>query len=158
LSIDLDILDRLAAIVQRTPLKTLEYKALGQRIRLTKAGAEAFSAPPQRPASPSLPVRCDATALASASAATSAPAVAVEPAKRHVVCAGLNGSFCSAPGPGQPPYVRVGDQVSEGQVLGVVEAMKMLNEIEADRAGCVVRILVEDGASVQPTTPLFEIE
>lgn len=79
-------------------------------------------------------------------------------ATKHTVAAGMTGTFYRSPAPEQPPFVAVGDSVTEGQTLAIVEAMKLLNPIEADRSGRVTEILVSDGASVSPDTPLFVLE
>ncbi|SOY93374.1 conserved hypothetical protein [Cupriavidus taiwanensis] len=81
-----------------------------------------------------------------------------ETATSHRVFAGMTGTFYRSPAPSQPAFVSVGDIVEEGQTVAIVEAMKLLNPIEADRAGRVSDILVDDGAAVSPDTPLFVIE
>lgn len=70
----------------------------------------------------------------------------------------MAGTFYRSPGPGQPHFVKVGDKVQKGQVICIVEAMKLMNEIEADRSGTIVEILVEDGKPVAIDTPLFVIK
>ncbi|GMH20560.1 hypothetical protein Nepgr_022401 [Nepenthes gracilis] len=70
----------------------------------------------------------------------------------------MAGTFYRSPGPGEPPFVKVGDKVQKGQPLCIIEAMKLMNEIEADQSGTIVDILVEDGKSVSIDTPLFLIQ
>ncbi|CAI9787153.1 unnamed protein product [Fraxinus pennsylvanica] len=70
----------------------------------------------------------------------------------------MAGTFYRSPAPGEPPFVKVGDKVQKGQVLCVIEAMKLMNEIEADQSGTIIEILVEDGKPVSVDTPLFAIE
>ncbi|XP_055832276.1 biotin carboxyl carrier protein of acetyl-CoA carboxylase 1, chloroplastic-like [Solanum dulcamara] len=70
----------------------------------------------------------------------------------------MAGTFYRSPAPGAPPFVKVGDKVQKGQVVCIIEAMKLMNEIEADQAGTVVDIVVEDGKPVSVDTPLFVIE
>jgi len=70
----------------------------------------------------------------------------------------MAGTFYRSPGPGQPSFVKVGDKVQKGQVICIVEAMKLMNEIEADRSGTIVEILVEDGKPVAVDMPLFVIK
>ncbi|MNL48516.1 Biotin carboxyl carrier protein of acetyl-CoA carboxylase [compost metagenome] len=70
----------------------------------------------------------------------------------------MSGTFYGASAPGEAPFVKVGDAVQEGQVLAVIEAMKMLNQIDTDISGRIVRIALEDGSAVTPATVLFEIE
>ncbi|XP_028054409.1 biotin carboxyl carrier protein of acetyl-CoA carboxylase, chloroplastic [Camellia sinensis] len=70
----------------------------------------------------------------------------------------MAGTFYRSPAPGEPPLVKVGDKVQKGQVLCIIEAMKLMNEIEADQSGTVVEIIAEDGKPVSVDTPLFVIE
>ncbi len=102
------------------------------------------AAPPPALSAPSAPA-----------AAASAPA-AVED-KGHVVTSPFVGTFYRKPNPDSPAYVSLNDKVDKGQVLCIVEAMKLMNEIEADVAGTVIGILVEDGAPVEYGQPLFKI-
>ncbi|GMI67438.1 biotin carboxyl carrier protein 2 [Hibiscus trionum] len=69
----------------------------------------------------------------------------------------MAGTFYRSPAPGEPPFVKVGDKVQKGQVVCIIEAMKLMNEIEADQSGTVVEILVEDGKAVSVDMPLFVI-
>jgi acetyl-CoA carboxylase biotin carboxyl carrier protein len=91
----------------------------------------------------------------------SAPAVAAAPAaveeKAHVVTSPFVGTFYRKPNPDSPAYVALNDRVEKGQVLCIVEAMKLMNEIESDAAGTVIGILVEDGAPVEYGQALFKI-
>jgi acetyl-CoA carboxylase biotin carboxyl carrier protein len=94
---------------------------------------------------------------AHASAAASAPAAAASDDKSHVVTSPFVGTFYRKPNPDSANYVSLGDKVDKGQVLCIVEAMKLMNEIEADTAGTITGILVEDGTSVEYGQPLFKI-
>lgn len=76
----------------------------------------------------------------------------------HKICSPIVGTFYRAPAPDAEPYVKVGDVVSPGTVLCIVEAMKLMNEIESDVSGKVVKILVENESPVEYNQPLFEIE
>jgi acetyl-CoA carboxylase biotin carboxyl carrier protein len=93
----------------------------------------------------------------SGGAAPAAAPPAVTP-ERQTVNAPLTGLFYTAPTPGATPYVAVGGQVAIGQVIGLIEAMKLFNEIKSDRAGRVVRVCVENGALVKAKQPLIEVE
>lgn len=97
-----------------------------------------------------------ALSAASAPAAASSSPAAVEE-KGHVVTSPFVGTFYRKPNPDSPAYVSLNDKVDKGQVLCIVEAMKLMNEIEADVAGTVIGILVEDGAPVEYGQPLFKI-
>jgi acetyl-CoA carboxylase biotin carboxyl carrier protein len=89
-----------------------------------------------------------------------APAAAPEAAQvpsGHVVTSPMVGTFYRAPSPGAAPFVNVGDTVKEGQTVCIIEAMKLLNEIECDKAGVIKEILVENGQAVEYGQPLFVI-
>ncbi|CAM6127819.1 unnamed protein product [Calypogeia fissa] len=70
----------------------------------------------------------------------------------------MAGTFYRSPGPGEPAFVKVGDRVTKGQVVCIVEAMKLMNEIEADQSGTILEILAEDGKPISMETPLFSIK
>ena len=97
-----------------------------------------------------------APAPAPAAAAAPAPAPVVDD-KAHVVTSPFVGTFYRKPNPDSPNYVSLGDKVDKGHVLCIVEAMKLMNEIEADVAGKITAILVDDGAPVEYGQPLFKI-
>jgi len=86
--------------------------------------------------------------------------VSTEPAvpAGRVVTSPMVGVFYAAPGPEAAPYVSVGDEVKKGQVLCIVEAMKLMNEIESEYSGRIIRVLAENGQMVEYGQPLFEIE
>jgi acetyl-CoA carboxylase biotin carboxyl carrier protein len=101
------------------------------------------------PAGVDVPARVDLTA--------SAPAPEPEEGL-HIVRSPIVGTFYESPSPGSPPFVKAGDTLEVGQVLCIVEAMKLMNEIESDVDGVVVKILVENGQPVEYGEPLFLIE
>ena len=82
------------------------------------------------------------------------PAAPVRPA----ITAPLTGIFYSSPAPGSAPYVQVGGEVAVGQVIGLIEAMKLFNEIKSDLAGRVVKVVADNGALVKARQPLIEVE
>jgi acetyl-CoA carboxylase biotin carboxyl carrier protein len=90
------------------------------------------------------------------SAASAAPAAAAEE-DLHTVKSPIVGTFYEAPGPGALPFVKPGDQVAAGQVLCIIEAMKLMNEIESDASGEIVKVLVNNGQPVEYGQPLFAI-
>lgn len=98
-------------------------------------------------------------ALAPVSAAASAPVVPAAPPEfqGHVVKAPMVGTFYRSPNPGAAPFVEIGQSVKEGEPLCIIEAMKLLNEIETDKSGVVKEILVENGEPVEYGQPLFVI-
>ncbi|MFI7575578.1 acetyl-CoA carboxylase biotin carboxyl carrier protein [Micromonospora sp. NPDC049497] len=87
-----------------------------------------------------------------------APAVAPEPVHRLAVRSPIVGTFYRAPEPGAAPFVAVGDVIRPGQVVGIVEAMKLMNEVTADRAGRVVEVLADDGQPVEYDQPLLALD
>jgi acetyl-CoA carboxylase biotin carboxyl carrier protein len=90
-----------------------------------------------------------------------APATAETPVvvlDGHIVTAPMIGTFYSSPSPGEPPFVRIGDAVQAGQTIGIIEAMKIMNEIVADRAGVVVEIFVGNAQAVEYGSPLLRLD
>jgi len=92
-----------------------------------------------------------------AKAASVAAAEAADEANLHIVKSPIVGTFYGAASPGSPPFVKVGDTVKEGQVLCIIEAMKLMNEIEADAAGVIVKQFASNGNPVEYGMPLFGI-
>lgn len=113
-------------------------------------------APAVMPAAPA-PVPAAAPVSAPADAEASAAVSAESEVKGNVVKSPLVGTFYAAPAEDADPFVKVGDSVKEGQVLAIVEAMKLMNEIESDFTGTVTEILVENGQAVEYGQPLFVI-
>jgi biotin carboxyl carrier protein len=97
-----------------------------------------------------------APAPANVPPAAEAEAVKPEPAG-HVVTAPMVGTFYTSPTPSSPPFVSVGDYVTAGQTIGIIEAMKIMNEITADRSGVVVEFLVENAQPVEYGSPLIRV-
>jgi len=144
----LALIDRLAELLHRSDLTELEVESGGTGLVLRKAVAAANGAPTAGP---------DLTG--SAGGAGSATAVG-EPAAPSVpsVKAPLTGIFYTSPAPGTAPYVQAGGEVAIGQVIGLIEAMKLFNEIKSDLAGRVIRVVPESGALVKAKQPLIEVE
>lgn len=137
---------KLADLLQETGLNEIEYEVDNQRIRVARgAGAVSVVAP-----GPAVP--CAPAAPASSAAAASD---AVPPG---AITAPMVGTVYVASEPGVPPFVKVGDQVSEGQTLLIIEAMKVMNPLAAPRAGMVTQVLVSDGQPVEYGEPLLVIE
>ena len=147
----------------------LSLKKTSDRIVQVQAPAAPVAAPVIAPAPvpAAAPVSAPAAAPVSAPAGApvNAPAGAEAPAevsaegelKGNVVKSPLVGTFYAAPAEDADPFVKVGDSVKEGQVLAIVEAMKLMNEIESDFTGTVTEILVENGQAVEYGQPLFVI-
>ena len=109
---------------------------------------------------PAAPVSSAPAAQPAASGAREgivAPAAPAADADLHVVKSPIVGTFYEAPSPGTPPFVKIGDSVQEGQVLCIIEAMKLMNEIEAEISGVLAKAFVSNGTPVEYGTPLFGI-
>ena len=152
---DLRKLKTLIDLVSESNVSELEITEAEGKVRIVKATPAVmpapitYSMPPVAPAAPAAQV----VEVASPAAAT-AP---VQPAG-HLVKSPMVGTFYRASAPGAKPFVEVGDTVKEGDTICIVEAMKILNEIEADKSGTVTQILVQNGQAVEYGQPLFAIE
>jgi len=164
---DLGQLERLLSFMTQHGLEEFEYAHGDLRIRLKKAVAAPGAAPSRTlPAAtefalPGTPARAEATPAESVRAASSeaaTPAPMASPADDlHVIKSPIVGTFYAAPNPEAGPFVKVGDTVEAGQTVCIIEAMKLMNEIEADISGEVARILVENGHPVEYGEPLFAL-
>ena len=150
----------LAEIVAAHGLSELIVDTKETTLTIRRGGAVSMAAPMAMPmhAMP-MPMHAPAPAHAHAPAPAAAPAAApaVVDDKAHTVTSPFVGTFYRKPNPDSPSYVSLNDKVEKGHVLCIVEAMKLMNEIEADVAGTVTAILVEDGQAVEYGQPLFKI-
>jgi len=155
--VDLPEVERLLDFMQKHGLEEFEYERNGFRIRLRKPSA--VPAPPIPLASAPQPAPTEAVALAHAPAPAGPSHAAPEPPREdlHVIKSPIVGTFYACPNPGADAFVAVGTRVDVGQVLCIIEAMKLMNEIESDAAGEVARIFVENGHPVEYGQPLFGI-
>jgi acetyl-CoA carboxylase biotin carboxyl carrier protein len=156
----LALVDKLTAILERSDLAELELASGGTTVILRSPAA--IERQVAVTAAPTLEVGVtheDATFGPLASAPAAARPVSTQTAAaKPSVKAPLTGIFYGAPSPGATPYVRVGDHVSVGQIIGLIEAMKLFNEIKSDLAGRVVRVCADNGALVKAKQPLIEVE
>ncbi|MEM5438478.1 acetyl-CoA carboxylase biotin carboxyl carrier protein [Paraburkholderia diazotrophica] len=154
---DLRKLKTLIDLVSESGISELEVTEGEGKVRIVKNAPPVYvqqpgNFAPQFPASASAP---GAHPEAPAVAAPATPAAAAP--QGHVVTSPMVGTFYRAPSPGADPFVQVGDSVKEGQTICIIEAMKLLNEIESDQAGVIKEILVENGQAVEYGQPLFVI-
>jgi acetyl-CoA carboxylase biotin carboxyl carrier protein len=150
----LGLIDRLADLLERSDLSELEVESGGTGLILRKPVAVA-AAPVAAPVAVARPASADAPPTAGEpSAAGRDPAASARPS----IKAPLTGIFYASPAPGTAPYVQVGGEVAVGQIIGLIEAMKLFNEIKSDLAGRVVRVVPESGALVKAKQPLIEVE
>lgn len=151
---DIRKVKKLIELLEESNIDEIEIKEGEESVRISRNGAQALAmAAPMAPtyAAPPLP--------APAPVAPAAP-VAAEPAAEkagHVVRSPMVGTFYASPAPTSAPFVEVGKSVKAGDVICIVEAMKMMNQIEADKDGKIGALLVEDGEPVEFDQPLFSI-
>jgi acetyl-CoA carboxylase biotin carboxyl carrier protein len=152
---DLRKLKKLIDLVQESGIAELEVTEGEERVKIVRSGRGSAEGGPAGPAVFAAP-----PAPAAASAAT-APVTAAEPAaapEGHAVKSPMVGTFYRASAPDAKPFVEVGDTVKAGQTICIIEAMKLMNEIESDKDGVVKAILAENGQPVEYGEPLFVIE
>ncbi len=150
---DLRKLKKLIDLVEESGIAELEVTEGEEKVRIVKHGTP-LAASQTYAAAPAMPAPA---AIAAAPAGTvAAPAENALP-EGHVVKAPMVGTFYRAASPGADPFIEIGATVKEGQTLCIIEAMKLLNEIESDCAGVVKAILVENGQPVEYGEPLFII-
>lgn len=155
---DIQKIKKLIELVEESGISEIEIRENEDSVRISRkletpatqqqyvvhAPAPVMHAPAHQPAPAAAPT-------------ASAPAAAAVPAG-HTVNSPMVGTLYRAPAPTQPPFVEIGSKVKTGDTLCIVEAMKMLNQIEADKAGTVTAILAENGQTVEFGQPLFVIE
>ncbi|WP_374621734.1 acetyl-CoA carboxylase biotin carboxyl carrier protein [Pandoraea sp.] len=151
---DLRKLKTLIDLVAESGISELEVTEGEGKVRIVKAPPQLIAAPMQM-AMPAVAPQAAAQAPAALAPAPAAVAPAVP--QGHIVTSPMVGTFYRAPSPGADPFAQVGDSVKEGQTLCIIEAMKLLNEIESDKAGVIKEILVENGQAVEYGQPLFVI-
>lgn len=149
---DLRKLKKLIDLVEESGIAEIEVTEGEEKVRITRATAAqpVFAAPAAIAPVATAPV-----------AAAPAPAVSASPAVRDLSNAQKSpmvGTFYRAPGPNAPAFVEIGQQVKAGDTLCIIEAMKLMNEIEAEKSGVIKEILVDNGTPVEYGEPLFIIE
>jgi len=152
---DLRKLKTLIDLVSESNVSELEITEAEGKVRIVKGGPAVVHAAAQPQM---MPAAVAAPALAAAPAPAPAAAAAPQVPAGHTVKSPMVGTFYRASAPGAKSFVEVGAQVKEGDTICIIEAMKILNEIEADKSGTVTQILVENGQAVEYGQPLFIIE
>ncbi len=148
---DLRKLKTLIDLVSESNVSELEITEAEGKVRIVKGGGVVVQ---QMMAQPMM---AQPVAAAAAPVAEAAPAAAAAPAG-HAVKSPMVGTFYRSSSPGAKPFIEIGAQVKEGETLCIIEAMKILNEIEADKSGTVTRVMAENGQAVEYGQPLFVIE
>jgi len=152
---DLRKLKTLIDLVSESNVSELEITEAEGKVRIVKSAPAGFAAPVSYTVAPA-PQAAPAVAAVEPQAAA-VPAAAAEPTG-HIVKSPMVGTFYRSSSPGAKPFVELGDTIKEGETICIVEAMKILNEIEADKSGTVTQILVDNGQAVEYGQPLYVIE
>ena len=139
----LQLVDRLTVLLELSDLAELEVEAGGTGLVLRKPSALTRDPGPAVTVDVGPPVE---------------PPVAAAPPERPSIKAPLTGIYYGSPAPGSAPFVTIGNEVAVGTVIGLIEAMKLFNEIKSDLAGRVIRVVAESGALVKAKQPLIEVE
>lgn len=151
---DIRSIRKLIEIVEQSDIAEIEIKEGEHNIRITRSQEPVYvSAPAPAPVH-----AAPAAAPVAAPVAEAAAPVAEAAPSGHTVKSPMFGTFYSAPSPEAAPFVKVGDQVSEGDTLCIIEAMKIMNPIEADKSGVIKHIMGVNGEPVEFDQPLFIIE
>jgi len=153
---DLRKLKTLIDLVSESNVSELEITEAEGKVRIVKSAPVVAAAPVTYSMTPSnmVPQVAQPAEAAPAAAVAAAPAAPVG----HTVKSPMVGTFYRSSSPGAKPFVEVGDTIKEGETICIVEAMKILNEIEADKSGTVTQILVDNGQAVEYGQPMFVIE
>ena len=157
---ELEQLEQLLQFMSEHNLEEFEYSHGDLRIRLKKPSPVAAVAVPRQMSAPEIIVPAAALAASAPIASSSPVPTATETRSTedlHLVKSPIVGTYYESPSPGAEPFVKVGGYVETGQTLCIVEAMKLMNEIESDMSGEVLRIFAENGQPVEYGQPLFGI-
>ena len=150
---DLRKIKTLIELVQQSGIAELEITEGEEKVRISRNGNNTPFMQPMTPTSMMLP----ANLIPAMPVAVPGAAIPAEPAG-HTLKSPMVGTFYRSPSPGTPSFVEIGQTVAKGQTLCIIEAMKLLNEIESDASGVVKAILTENGQPVEYGQPLFIIE
>jgi len=154
MDIDLKQLKELMRSLKQFEISELEIEKNGERIKLCRGGELVHVAQPAQQSYASVPPPPPAPAESAAPAAVSP----VDDANTHYITSPFVGTFYAASTPGAAPFVKVGSEIKAGQTLCIVEAMKLMNEIEADVGGTVLEVLRENGKPVEYGDKLFKVK
>ena len=152
---DIRKVKKLIELLEESNIDEIEIKEGEESVRISRNGAQSAAMPQYLPQYAPPPPPPAVAAPAAAAAEPAAPAAAAPGG--HVVRSPMVGTFYNAPSPSSPAFVEVGQAVKMGDVICIVEAMKMMNQIEADKSGTIEAILVENGEPVEFDQPLFSI-
>jgi acetyl-CoA carboxylase biotin carboxyl carrier protein len=152
---DLRKLKKLIDLVEESGIAELEITEGEEKVKIVKSGGLSPH-PSGPPVPPATPANMTAVPASSTSSAPAEPAAGPIP-EGHAVKSPMVGTFYRTPSPDSKPFVEIGQSVKEGQIICIIEAMKLMNEIECDKTGVVSAVLVENGQPVEYGQPLFVI-
>jgi acetyl-CoA carboxylase biotin carboxyl carrier protein len=159
---DIRKIKKLIELLEESGIAEIEIKEGEEAVRISRlppAGAMPVQPLTHVMPAPGLPASAAAAAAAPAAGGGQGESPAMKPkASEHVITAPMVGTFYASPSPGAKAFVEIGDEVKVGQVLCIIEAMKMMNQIEADKAGRIASIMARNGDPVEFGQPLFVIE
>lgn len=155
---DLRKIKTLIDLVEESGIAELEVKEGEESVRISRLPTGGAVMAPQFYAAPAMPAPAAAPPAEAATAETPPPAAKPAADNRHLIKAPMVGTFYRTPSPGAKPFVEVGQTVKAGQTVCIIEAMKMLNQIEADRNGVIAEILVDNEKPVEFDQPMFVLE
>jgi len=155
---DIRKIKKLIELLEESGIAEIEIKEGEEALRISRMPTGAAAAHhPLPPQMASLPLAAPLPISPKAPTAAEA-ALAKAKANEHVITAPMVGTFYGAPSPGAKPFIEIGDEIKVGQVLCIIEAMKMMNQIESDKAGRVTSIMARNGDPVEFGQPLFVVE
>jgi len=156
---DIRKIKKLIELLEESGIAEIEIKEGEEAVRISRlsAGGAAAQAVPQGHAA-AAPAAASAAPVAAAAITAAEGAPPKPKPNEHVITAPMVGTFYASPSPGAKAFVEIGDEIKVGQVLCIIEAMKMMNQIEADRAGRIASIMARNGDPVEFGQPLFVVE
>ena len=158
MQIDIHKIAKLIEIVSKSDVSEINLKQGEEELKITREKAVAQSVQTVIAAPVAAPAPAPVQAAAVAPAPAAAPAVSAAPDAAKLMKSPMVGTFYRSASPTAAPFVEEGTSVKEGDTLCIIEAMKMMNQIQADRSGVIKKILVENGSTVEFDQPLFEFE
>ena len=162
MQIDIHKISRLIEIVSKSDISEINFKQGDEELKITRDRTAAVVAAPVQTvisAPAAMPAVQQAAAPAPAAPAAAAPASAQAPSdESKLMKSPMVGTFYRSSSPTAAPFVEEGKAVKEGDTLCIIEAMKMMNQVQSDRAGVIKKVLVENGSTVEFDQPLFEFE
>ncbi len=158
MQIDIHKIAKLIEIVSKSDVSEINLKQGEEELKITREKAVAQSVQTVIAAPVAAPAPAPVQAAAAAPAPAAAPSAPAAPDAAKLMKSPMVGTFYRSASPTAAPFVEEGTSVKEGDTLCIIEAMKMMNQIQADRSGVIKKILVENGSTVEFDQPLFEFE